>query len=94
REGDEKGASIDAQGVHQTPGFKEAYAQMTEGGWLSLNAPEEFGGQGLPESLGIVISELVGSSNWSWGMYPGLSHGAMNTIEQHGTDAQKATYLT
>ena len=50
------------------------------------------GGQGLPESLGIVISEMVGSSNWAWGMYPGLSHGAMNTIELHGTPEQKVVF--
>ena len=41
-----------------------------------------------------MISELVGTANWSWGMYPGLSHGAMNTINMHGTDEQKSVYLT
>ncbi|MDO6681642.1 acyl-CoA dehydrogenase C-terminal domain-containing protein [Oceanobacter sp. 5_MG-2023] len=95
RVGDIEGCQRHEDGTVTTPtGFKEAYAKFVEGGWPSLAHDEEFGGQGLPESLGIVISELVGSSNWSWGMYPGLSHGAMNTIEQHGTDTQKATYLT
>ena len=47
----------------------------------------------MPESLGTMINELSGTSNWSWSMYPGLSHGAMNTIETHGTEAQKALYL-
>jgi alkylation response protein AidB-like acyl-CoA dehydrogenase len=45
------------------------------------------------ESLGLAISEMVGQANWSWGMYPGLSHGCMNTLETHGTDEQKHTYL-
>ena len=40
------------------------------------------------------MSEMVGTANWAWGMYPGLSHGALNTIELHGTDEQKKTYLT
>ena len=44
--------------------------------------------------LGLAVSEMVGSANWSWGMYPGLSHGAMNTLSAHGTDEQKHTYLT
>jgi len=82
-------------GSVKTPtGFKEAYAQFVEGGWPSLAHNPEHGGQGLPESLGIIMSEMIGSANWSWGMYPGLSHGAMNTIEQHGTTEQKETYLT
>lgn len=94
REGD-KGCVRNEDGSVTTPkGFKEAYQQYVENGWPSLAHNPEFGGQGLPESLGIVISEMVGSSNWSWGMYPGLSHGAMNTVEQHGTAEQKDVYLT
>lgn len=94
REGD-KGCVRHEDGSVTTPkGFKEAYKQYVDGGWPSLSHKEEHGGQGLPESLGIVISEMVGSSNWSWGMYPGLSHGAMNTVEMHGTAEQKEVYLT
>ena len=37
---------------------------------------------------------MIGQASWSWGMYPGLSHGCMNTIATHGTDDQKHTYLT
>jgi len=48
----------------------------------------------LPSSLGIVMSEMNGTANWSWGMYPDLSHGAINTLEEHGTEEQKQTYLT
>ena len=61
-------------------GFKGAYQQFVEGGWPSLSHPVKHGGQGLPSSLGMVVSELMGTANWSWAMYPGLSHGAMNTI--------------
>ena len=95
RVGDIEGCTRHEDGSVTTPtGFKEAYKQFVEGGWPSLAHEVDHGGQGLPESLGIVMSEMVGSSNWSWGMYPGLSHGAMNTIELHGTDEQKHTYLS
>lgn len=93
RSGDEEGCRFD-NGVVTTPtGFKEAYAKYVEGGWPSMTADPEFGGQGLPSSSNIAMSEMNGTANWAWGMYPGLSHGAVNTIEAHGTDEQKATYL-
>ena len=95
RVGDTEGCPRHEDGSVTTPtGFKEAYAKFVEGGWPSLAHDEAHGGQGLPESLGTVVSEMVGTANWSWGMYPGLSHGAMNTIHQHGTEEQKDTYLT
>lgn len=95
RVGDTEGCTRHEDGSVTTPtGFKEAYQQFVEGGWPSLAHEEEHGGQGLPESLGIVMSEMVGTANWSWGMYPGLSHGAMNTIDLHGTPEQKHMYLT
>ncbi|MBU2255753.1 MAG: phenylacyl-CoA dehydrogenase, partial [Gammaproteobacteria bacterium] len=94
RVGDTEGCTWSAEGVKTPTGFKAAYKQYVEGGWPSLAHDVDHGGQGLPESLGLVVSEMVGTSNWSWGMYPGLSHGAMNTIAEHGTDDQKHTYLT
>ncbi|MEH6650679.1 MAG: acyl-CoA dehydrogenase C-terminal domain-containing protein [Motiliproteus sp.] len=94
RVGDTEGCRLVDGDVITPTGFKEAYNKFVEGGWPSMAHSPDLGGQGLPESLGIVMNELVGSANWSWGMYPGLSHGAMNTIEQHGTDEQKQTYLT
>ena len=94
RSGDEEGCEIN-NGVVTTPkGFKEAYTKYVENGWASLAAPSEYGGQGLPLSLGGAVSEMWGTSNWSWSMYPGLSHGAVNTLEAHGSEEQKQTYLT
>ena len=73
----------------KTPkGFKEAYDQFVMGGWQGLSYPEEFGGQGLPMSLNLIKSEMMGTANWSFTMYPGLSSGCMNTILQFGTDEQ------
>ncbi|WP_010485974.1 acyl-CoA dehydrogenase C-terminal domain-containing protein [Pseudomonas sp. S9] len=94
RSGDEQECQFD-NGVVTTPeGFKEAFALYVEGGWNGLAADPAYGGQGLPHSLGLMISEMVGASNTSWGMYPGLTHGAMSAIHAHGSEAQKQTYLT
>lgn len=92
--GDEQGCTWNDGEVTTPDGFKEAYQQYVEAGWPSMTHSPEVGGQGLPESLGTILSEMHGSANWSWGMYPGLSHGCMKTIELHGTDEQKSTYLT
>jgi len=94
RSGDEEGCTFD-NGVVTTPkGFKEAYAKFVELGFGSLAAEPEHGGQGLPPTVGIAMSEMMGTANWSFGMYPGLSHGAINTLEAHGTPEQKEVYLT
>uniref|UniRef100_A0A7S3PLQ9 Acyl-CoA dehydrogenase n=1 Tax=Aplanochytrium stocchinoi TaxID=215587 RepID=A0A7S3PLQ9_9STRA len=75
------------------PGFKEAYKNFIEGGWVGLSFPEEYGGQGLPQSLGLFQAELTATANWTWTMFPGLSKGAINTLISHGTDELKAKYL-
>lgn len=90
--GDEGCVWQDGQ-VTTPKGFKEAYEQYREGGWQGMSAPVEYGGQGLPLSLGVIKSEMIGTANWVWGMYPGLSMGAMNTIYMHGSEQQKQTFL-
>ncbi|MEX2962064.1 acyl-CoA dehydrogenase C-terminal domain-containing protein [Microbulbifer sp. TYP-18] len=92
--GDQQGCTWKDGEVTTPAGFKEAYQQFVEAGWPALAHHVDYGGQGLPPSLGTIMSEMVGTANWSWGMYPGLSHGAMNTLEAHGTEEQKQTYLT
>ncbi len=91
--GDQVGCKLEDGKVSTPPGFKEAYAQWQQGGWQGLSHPEEYGGQGLPLSMGVIKSEMAGTANWSWNMYPGLSIGAMNTVFAHGTEAQKLQYL-
>ena len=91
--GDEEGCKLENGEVITPRGYKEAYQQYVMGGWQGLSAPEEFGGQGLPASMGLFKQEMMGTANWSFSMYPGLSLGAMNTIFLHGTDEQKQTYL-
>lgn len=91
--GDKEGCKLEDGKVTTPAGFKEAYQQYVDGGWQSLSHPTEYGGQGLPLSLGVLKSDMIGTANWSWGMYPGLSMGAMNTIYMHGSEEQKQTYL-
>ena len=81
-------------GVVTTPaGFKEAYQKFIEAGWTSLTGSTDMGGQGLPSSIGIAINEMMTTANWAWAMYPGLSEGAVATLETSGTEQQKKDYL-
>lgn len=92
--GDREGCTRHDDGSVSTPaGFKAAYQQYVDGGWPSMTQAAAHGGQGLPESLGTVLSEMNGSANWAWAMYPGLSHGAMKTIAEHGSDEQRERWL-
>jgi acyl-CoA dehydrogenase len=91
--GDEEGCHL-ANGVVTTPkGFKEAYRQYIDGGWGGLTGDPEHGGQGLPYVLGVAMNEMCCSANFGFSMYPGLTHGAIDAIEQHGSPEQKALYL-
>ncbi len=91
--GDEEGCTFN-NGVVTTPkGFKEAYAEYVAGGWQGLSHSKEYGGQELPMSLNLIKSEMMGTANWSFTMYPGLSLGCMNTVFQFGTTEQKNTYM-
>lgn len=93
RSGDEEGCHYE-NGVVRTPaGFPEAYAQFIAGGWTGVSADPEYGGQGLPHVVNFVLEEFLCSANLSFGMYPGLSHGAYNALHLHGTDELKRTYL-
>jgi len=91
--GDQQGCQWNDSVVTTPDGFKEAYAQYVEGGWAGLSADPDFGGQGMPPSMATLLSEMAGTANWSWAMYPGLSHGAHATITAHGSDEQKQQYL-
>ncbi|MCP5432351.1 MAG: acyl-CoA dehydrogenase C-terminal domain-containing protein [Alphaproteobacteria bacterium] len=93
--GDREGCRYDAKthSVTTPKGFKEAYRQFTEGGWSGLASDPDYGGQGLPAVLALAVNEMVVATNWSFAMYPGLSHGAYSAIHTHGSEEQKATYL-
>lgn len=91
--GDKEGCHFNNGEVTTPKGFKEAYQQYIEGGWHGLSHPVAYGGQGLPQSVGLIRTEMIGTANWAWAMYSGLSLGAMNTLIEHASDEQKETYL-
>jgi len=92
--GDQEGCTRHDDGSVTVPkGFKEAYDQYCQGGWIGLAVPEEFGGQGLPYTLHAAVGEYMSSANMSLMMYPGLTQGAIAAILVHGSDEQKQTYL-
>ncbi|MCD6675256.1 MAG: acyl-CoA dehydrogenase C-terminal domain-containing protein [Burkholderiaceae bacterium] len=93
RSGDEEGCHWN-DGVVTTPaGFREAWEQFKAGGWPTLTCDPEYGGQGLPMTVGIAFQEMMNSGNQAWAMYPGLTHGAYDALRAHGTPEQKSLYL-
>ena len=94
RSGDIEGCIRHDDGRVTTPkGFKEAYKQVAEGGWLGLSAPAEYGGQGLPVALSQTVAEFQISANMAFSMYGGLTMGATAALLVHGRPEQKAMFL-
>ncbi|HQY39648.1 MAG TPA: acyl-CoA dehydrogenase [Giesbergeria sp.] len=92
-EGDKNPSSWKDGVVTATPGFKEAFRQLTEGGWQGLQHPQDFGGQGLPKTIGAACMEMLNSANMSFALCPLLTDGAIEALLTAGSDELKATYL-
>ncbi len=93
RSGDEEGCHFENGAVRTPKGFKEAYRTFAEGGWTAIACDPEYGGQGLPRSVHLMVEEMICSSNLSFGTYPGLTHGAYITLSAFGSEELKETYL-
>ena len=94
RVGDEHGCKRNDDGsVTTPPGFKQAWDQFVAGGWTTLHAPQEFGGQGLPSVVATAIAEYLGSANHGFEMYNGLTQGAVASLLVKGSDELKAIYV-
>ncbi len=92
--GDQEGCTRNEDGSVTPPkGFKAAYDQYREGGWMGLPADPEYGGQGLPYVLHTAVSEYLSSSNQAFSMYPGLTQGAIAALQVHASPELKQTYL-
>ncbi len=91
--GDQKPSSWKDGVVSTTPGFKEAYQQFAEGGWQGLQHPVDFGGQGLPKTIGAACGEIINSANLSFALCPMLTDGAIEALLTAASDELKATYL-
>ena len=93
RDGDINPSSWKGGEVTTTPGFKQAYKQYAEGGWQGLQHPLDFGGQGLPKTIGAACGEMLNSANMSFALCPLLSDGAIEALLTAGSDELKAVYL-
>ena len=92
-EGDKNPSSWKDGVVTTTPGFKDAFRQYGEGGWQGLQHPTDFGGQGLPKTIGAACIEMTNSANMSFALCPLLTDGAIEALLTAGSDELKATYL-
>ncbi|WP_407308085.1 acyl-CoA dehydrogenase C-terminal domain-containing protein [Acinetobacter sp.] len=93
RTGDEEGAKIENGKVTTPAGFKEAFKQYADGGWIGLGADEEWGGQGMPKMLTVLADEMLFATNPSFLLYPLLSVGAGMALNSYASQEQKETYL-
>src|SRR6476661_2494399 len=94
RVGDKEGCKRAGDGSVTTPtGFKDAYKQIVEGGWIGISVPPEFGGQGLPATLTEIVNEFFCSANMAFAMYAGLTQGAIAALLTHASGELKMKYL-
>ena len=95
RSGDSEGCHFDKDSgdVRAPAGFREAYAKYVDGGWSGLTAPDTYGGQHLPETVGAALKEMIDAANLAWGNYPLLSHGATEALKHHGEEWQREVFL-
>ncbi|TQV82969.1 acyl-CoA dehydrogenase [Aliikangiella coralliicola] len=93
RSGDEEGCHFENGTVTTPKGFKEAYQEFCQSGWQGTNGDPEYGGQGLPKALHVLIEEMIYSSNTAFCLYPSLTNGAYHAIHAHASDELKQTYL-
>jgi len=91
--GDIEGCRLENGVVTLPKGFKEAYKAFVEGGWPALSLEPEYGGQGLPRTIQILVDEMLSGSNLSFGLVAGLTRGAVETIEAHAPADIKSKYL-
>lgn len=93
RDGDLNPATLDGDDVIASPGFREAYKDFVEAGWLSLGAPEAIGGAGLPAVVSVSVNEMIYAANMAFGLCPMLTSSAVKAIAAHASEDLKSTYL-
>ena len=93
RVGDTVGAKWTPDGVVMPDGYGQAYRDYVEGGWGTIGAPEEWGGQGLPFALQTAVLETLGGANMGFALCPTLTVGAIEALQHHGSPEQQAAYL-
>ena len=92
--GDIQGCTLQSGKVTVPDGFTEAYKSYVAAGWTGISSDPEYGGQGLPISVGVSVLEMMTTANMAWTLYPELSHGSVLAIAAHGSNEQKQIFLT
>ena len=93
RNGDEQGAVWNDGQVTTPDGFREAYATYAAGGWVGLGGNPEFGGMGMPKTLGVQVEEMLYGANSSFALYVALTAGSTLALDAHGSEELKQKYL-
>ena len=93
RIGDTQGAKLENGVVRTSPGFKEGYRAISEGGWVGISADPEYGGMGLPMALTAAVTDMMSGACLSLQLCPMLSQGQIEALEHHASDTLKALYL-
>jgi alkylation response protein AidB-like acyl-CoA dehydrogenase len=93
RIGDQQGSRLVDGAVVTPDGFREAYAKYVESGWAGVHLPEEWGGGGMPYSVGIAVQEMFKSANMAFSLCPLLTQAAIDALLEHGSDEQRDLYL-
>ena len=91
--GDRSGTHVEARGVITAPGFPDAYRRFRNDGWVSLGAPVEYGGQGLPGVIAVAVSEMWAGANMAFAMCPELAVGALEALRTHATAELRDEYM-
>jgi acyl-CoA dehydrogenase len=91
--GDRQGCRVVDKAVQVPDGFADAYAQFVANGWPAIAAPQEHGGMGLPDIVGLAGFELWNTANMAFALCPMLTGAAANAVRAHASESLKATYL-
>jgi hypothetical protein len=93
RDGDLTPARLENGVVRSSPGFKEAFAAIAEGGWVGIAADPEYGGMGLPQAINVSVNDMLSGANLALQLNPLLTQGQIEALESHASDEIKALYL-
>jgi len=93
KEGDQEGCHFKDGKVTIPKCFHEPFKTYAAGGWINPMDSPDVGGQGMPASIGFANLEMFGAANYSFMMYPGLTHGAAGLIHSYGTEEQQNKYM-
>jgi hypothetical protein len=92
-DGDREGARFEGGNVTVPQSFHKAWELFKEGEWVALSDDPDWGGQGMPVTLSLAVSDYFIGANFAFMMYPGLTHGAGRLVQTFGTKKQKDLFL-